>query len=96
MSIPLLSFLTSPSFIASSGDADRLRNDDLPCPSPSSPITGVHMLNKSESAFTSLIVFQKQEIRIFGVTAFPSFAVIDMSFGHSNRNKIGARDHHRG
>jgi hypothetical protein len=62
MSIPLLSLPTlSPSFIASSGDADRLRDDDSPCPSPTSPITGVHMLNKRSKRPSLRLLFSKSK-----------------------------------
>ena len=62
MSIPLLSLSNlSPSFIASSGDADRLRNDDSPCPSPTSPITGVHMLNKRSKRPSLRLLFSKNK-----------------------------------
>ena len=59
MSIPLLSLPNySPSFIASSGDADRLRDDDS---SPTSPITGVHMLNKRSKRPSLRLLFSKNK-----------------------------------
>jgi hypothetical protein len=62
MSIPLLSLSNlSPSYIASSGDVDRLRNDDSPCPSPTSPITGVHMLNKRSKRPSLRLLFSKSK-----------------------------------
>ena len=62
MSIPLLSLPNcSPTFIASSGDADRLRDDDSPCPSPTSPSSGVHMLNKRSKRPSLRLLFSKSK-----------------------------------
>lgn len=62
MSIPLPSLPNySPSFIASSGDADRLRDDDSSCPSPTIPVTGVHMLNKRSKRPSLRLLFSKSK-----------------------------------
>ena len=62
MSISLLSLPNcSPSFIASSGNADRLKDDDSPCPSPTSPSSGVHMLNKRSKRPSLRLLFSKSK-----------------------------------
>ena len=63
MSIALLSLPNfSPSFIASSGNADRLRGDESPSPiSPISPISGVHMLTKRSKRPSLRLLFSKNK-----------------------------------
>ena len=60
LSIPLLSLPNySPSFIASSGDADRLMDDDLTY--PTSPIGGAHMLNNKSKRPSLRLLFSKSK-----------------------------------
>ena len=62
MSIPLLSLPNySPPFIALSGDADRFKDDDSPCPSPTIPISGVQMLNKRSKRPSLRLLFSKNK-----------------------------------
>ena len=62
ISIPLLSLPNySPSSITSSGDGDCLKDDDSLYPSPTSPITGVHMLNKRSKRPSLRLLFSQNK-----------------------------------
>ena len=62
MSIPLLSLPNlSPSFMGSSGNADRLKDDDSPCPSPTILNSGVQMLTKRSKRPSLRLLFSKNK-----------------------------------
>ena len=62
MSIPLLSLPNySPSFMGSSGNADRLKDDDSPCPSPTILNSGVQMLNMRSKRPSLRLLFSKSK-----------------------------------
>jgi RhoGAP domain len=59
LSIPVLSLPNfPPSFLTSSGDGDRLKDDDSPYPSP---ISGVNMLNKRSKRPSLRLLFSKNK-----------------------------------
>ena len=59
LSIPVLSLPNfSPSFLTSSGDGDRLKDDDSPYPSP---VSGVNMLNKRSKRPSLRLLFSKNK-----------------------------------
>ena len=61
ISIPLLSLPNfSPPFL-SSGDVDRPKDDDSPCPSPTSTGGGVHMLNNKSKRPSLRLLFSKNK-----------------------------------
>ena len=91
-SIPVLSLPNfSPSFI-SSGDADRLKDDDSPCPSP---ISGGHMLNKSSKSSLRLFFSKNKKsgssLNRSGNGEFIS-SPIQQQFSHSSAWDSGTSD----
>ena len=93
MSIPLLSLPDyPPSFIASSGDADRLKDDDSPCPSPSIPNSGIHMLNKRSKRPSLRLLFSKSKKSGSSLNSLGDRSIISNPIQLLSRSPSGTSD----